>query len=195
MARPKQFDPEEALDKAIELFWSQGYEATTMQELVDAMGINRFSLYDTFGDKHSLYLAALDRYRSSVTEEFFHQIETAEDGAEAIRAFFRGQVERFTDGDSVRGCLIANCSAEMAAKDEGSAERVRRGIERSERAFRAALQKAKAARMVAPGRNLDDLARFFAASANGMSVIARAQPGREFLESSARVILSALDPP
>ncbi len=195
MARPKQFDPEEALDKAMELFWSQGYESTSIQELVDTMGINRFSLYDTFGDKHTLYLAALQRYRGSVTEQFLTQLETAPDGARAIRTFFLDQVERFSQESTVRGCLIANCSAELASRDEAAAEHVRQGLSRTERAFRSALARAQASGDIAPGRNLDDLARFFAASSNGLAVVAQAKPGRAFLESSVRVVLEALDHP
>ncbi len=195
MARPRQFDPEEALAKAMELFWSQGYESTSIQQLVDAMGINRFSLYNTFGDKHSLYLAALDHYRGSVSEVLFRQIESEEDGAQAIRSFFLGQVDRFTSKAAVRGCLIANCSAEMASHDEEAAAHVRKGIARSERAFRAALEKARAAGDIEPSRDLDDLARFFAAASNGITVVAQAKPGRAFLESSVRVILAALEQP
>ena len=67
MARHKAFNREEVLDRAIEVFWAHGYEATSIQELVDSMGINRGSLYDTFGDKHRLFLEALDRY-----EQAFH---------------------------------------------------------------------------------------------------------------------------
>src|ERR1700730_2144482 len=63
MARQKEFDRDEVLHKAMEVFWSRGYEASSIQDLVKRMGINRQSLYDTFGDKHTLYLQALDRYR------------------------------------------------------------------------------------------------------------------------------------
>ena len=195
MPRAKQFDPDEALAQAMELFWAQGYESTSIQELVDAMGINRFSLYDTFGDKHSLFLAALDRYRAAVVEELFNTIETAEDGAAAIRSFFLGQAEQLSAEEPVRGCLLTNSSAELAARDEETGERVRGSIARSERAFRSALAKAEARGDVAAGRDLDDLARFFATAANGMAVVAKARPGRPFLESSARVILASLDQP
>jgi len=195
MPRRKQFDPDEALAKAMDLFWAQGYESTSIQQLVDAMGINRFSLYDTFGDKHSLFLAALDRYRAEVVEELFSTLETAQDGATAIRSFFLGQAESLSSEETVRGCLLTNCSTELAARDEEAGARVRDSIARSERAFRSALATAAARGDVAAGRDLDDLARFFATAANGMAVVAKAKPGRAFLESSARVILASLDQP
>jgi TetR/AcrR family transcriptional repressor of nem operon len=195
MPRCKNFDPDEALAKATEVFWSKGYEATSVQDLVDAMGINRCSLYDTFGDKHSLFLAALDRYGSEVAGKGFEDLAAAEDGAEAIRSLFLNQVESFVADGPIRGCFLANSAAELAARDDAAAERVRRGLARAEGAFRLALGKAEAAGDLAPGRNLDDLARFFVTSMNGLAVVAQAKPGRPLLESTAQIILAALDGP
>ena len=79
MARRKEFDRDEALHKAMEVFWSRGYEATSVGDLVEHMGINRQSLYDTFGDKHSLYLAALDRYREVEGRKLFELLSVQED--------------------------------------------------------------------------------------------------------------------
>ncbi len=195
MPRQKNFDPDEALAKATEVFWTQGYEATSVQDLVDAMGINRFSLYDTFGDKHSLFLAALGRYRAEIAGATFEKLESAEDGVAAIRSFFRHQVRHLAGEGAFQGCMLTNCTAELAARDEQAAGLVRRGIARSERAFRSALQKAQAAGDLAPSLDIDDLARFFATSANGLALVARARPGQDFLDSTVRVILAALDGP
>ena len=156
MPRPKEFSPDEALAKAMEVFWAQGYEATTVQDLVDAMGINRFSLYDTFGDKRSLFLSALDRYGASIANESLSALEGAEDGMAAIRAFFLGQVERFSGEEGRRGCLMANCTAELAGRDDDAAERSRRALEGIQRAFRSALGRAQVAGDIGPDRDLDD---------------------------------------
>ncbi len=78
MARHKEFDQDEALQKAMEAFWARGYEATSMQDLVEHMGINRQSLYDTFGDKHSLFLKALDRYHEVETRKLLAFVVGAE---------------------------------------------------------------------------------------------------------------------
>ena len=166
-----------------------------MQDLVDAMGINRYSLYEEFGDKHSLYLAALDRYSSSVTGEGYDALGSADDGAAAIRQFFSDQVERLLGKAEDRGCMLVNCTAELAAHDDSAADVVRLGFARSERAFRNALDKAAAVGDIDPAQDLDDLARFFVASSNGMAVVAKAMPGRAFLESFGRVIVLALERP
>ena len=75
MARTKEFDVDAALDRAIELFWAQGYEATSLNDLLDHMEIGRQSLYDTFGDKHALFLAALDRYRAKMVALFLGPLD------------------------------------------------------------------------------------------------------------------------
>lgn len=91
--RTKQFVREEALDQAVELFWQQGYEATSIQNLVDKMGINRSSLYDTFGDKQQLFLVAMDRYIDRIVSERLAVFDTTGSGREAIRQFFADVVD------------------------------------------------------------------------------------------------------
>ncbi|MCZ6508883.1 MAG: TetR family transcriptional regulator C-terminal domain-containing protein, partial [Acidobacteria bacterium] len=91
------------------------------------------------------------------------------------------------------GCMMANCSAELAARDEEVRERVRAGLARAEAAFEAALEKARTAGDLPAGRDVEDLARFFVMASNGMAVVGKARPGRKFLERCAGVILSVLD--
>src|SRR2546421_1155785 len=93
MARPKEFDRDEALQKAMEVFWSRGYEAASIQELVKQMGINRQSLYDTFGDKHALYLAALDRYREVEGGKMFELLAGQGSVKRVLRQLFGEVVE------------------------------------------------------------------------------------------------------
>ena len=75
MARPKAFDVERALDRAVEVFWTRGYEATSLCDLLEHMEIGRQSLYDTFGDKHGLFLAALERYRRAMSQSLLGALE------------------------------------------------------------------------------------------------------------------------
>ena len=75
MPRPKAFDPDAALHKAMQVFWERGYEATSVDDLVQCMGINRFSLYSTFGGKHQLFVAALERYRDTIVADLVGELE------------------------------------------------------------------------------------------------------------------------
>ena len=106
MARHKEFDRDEALHKAMEVFWSRGYEAASVNDLVRHMGINRQSLYDTFGDKHALYLQALDRYREVEGRRMFEILDRPGSVKKALRQLFQGVVEgSFCDGQR-RGCGV-----------------------------------------------------------------------------------------
>src|SRR5215208_4537603 len=108
MARHKEFDREEALQRAMEVFWSRGYEAASVGDLVKHMGINRQSLYDTFGDKHTLYLAALDRYREVEGRKLFELLERPGPVKRALRQLFGGVGECSLGGGERRGGVMGN---------------------------------------------------------------------------------------
>ncbi|HEX4250449.1 MAG TPA: TetR/AcrR family transcriptional regulator [Pseudonocardia sp.] len=115
MVRTKEFDPDVALERAVELFWERGYEGTSLHDLVERMGIGRRSLYDTFGDKHTLFLAALRRYAARYDEEFVRITAEAPDARRAIRLLFELSV---TQGTPLhRGCLLVNTATEATIED------------------------------------------------------------------------------
>src|ERR687894_1938309 len=108
MARHKEFNRDEALGRAMEVFWSRGYEAASVGELVEHMGINRQSLYDTFGDKHSLYLQALDRYEQVESRKLFEVLQRPASVKKAFKDLFNGVVEGSLCDQQHRGCLMNN---------------------------------------------------------------------------------------
>src|SRR6201986_4496734 len=116
MARHKEFDRDEALQKAMEVFWSRGYEAASIQDLVEHMGINRQSLYDTFGDKHSLFLQALDRYREVEGRKLFGLLEQSGSVKRALRQGFEVVVEGSLGGGERRWCCVGNATSELAGR-------------------------------------------------------------------------------
>jgi len=133
MARSKEFEVNEVLDKAMILFWEQGYEKTSMSDLVEHMGIHRRSLYDTFGDKHSLFLQAMDRYIGKVEAVLNGEVKQSEKATEALRAVFRFMI--FGHEDSPPGCLIVNSVTELAARDAEIDERSIRSMAATEELF------------------------------------------------------------
>jgi TetR/AcrR family transcriptional repressor of nem operon len=116
MARHKEFEPDIALDRAMTLFWERGYEKTSMQDLVAQMAIGKRSMYDTFGDKHALYLKALERYIDVIEGQLRDAIDAAPDARGALRALFETAI---SDGTSrPRGCLAVNSATEVAPRDD-----------------------------------------------------------------------------
>src|SRR5258705_760088 len=108
MARHKEFDRDETLHRAMEVFWSRGYEAASIEDLVKHMGINRQSLYDTFGDKHALFLLALDRYSEAEVRRIFELLERPGSVKKSLRQLFEGTVEKALSDEHRRGCFMGN---------------------------------------------------------------------------------------
>jgi TetR/AcrR family transcriptional regulator, transcriptional repressor for nem operon len=192
MPRQKEFDREGALDRAMSAFWTKGYAATSIEDLVARMGIQRGSLYATFGDKRSLFLSALDRYQRVVTRDLFEALEAPGSGLEAIRHFFRLRVERALDRGRPAGCLVTNSAVELSRRDRGAAAKVGGSLAGLEAAFRRALERAVAQGELAATRDVRALARFLTSSAQGLSVMAKVSPERAVLEDVVAVVLAAL---
>lgn len=194
MARPKEFDPDEALDRAMELFWSKGYEATSIQDLVEALGINRSSLYGTFGDKHALYLAAIDRYCEDVVAPAVAELDQAPSPLAAIRHLFLSLPARATRRRERRGCLLCNAAVERAPFDAAVQAEVMGGLGRLGTALRRALLRARAADEIAPSINSSALADYLLSSYVGLTVIAKAGRKPAQLRRTAELVLAALAP-
>src|ERR1700751_4752519 len=116
MARPREFDESAALDAAVDCFWREGYEATSVRDLATRMGITGTSLYNAFGDKHSLFREVLRRYAERSTRERIARLESILPPKAAVCAFLGEIIERSVDSDR-RGCLLVNTALEMAPHD------------------------------------------------------------------------------
>lgn len=190
MARPKQFNRDEALSKAMEVFWTQGFEATTMTQLRHAMGLGRQSLYDTYGDKRALFTEALDRYVAR-NDASVASILSSADPLAAVRALLDSRVEMLTAGER-RGCLMMNSAVELAHHDVAAAVQLRGGLGRMRGLIEDALGRAQDAGQVrrdaAPGAQ----ATFVLAQIAGMVVLAKTGAQKEELEAVADHAMRAL---
>ncbi|MFC4809344.1 TetR/AcrR family transcriptional regulator [Paenibacillus sp. GCM10023250] len=131
MARTKEYDEQAVLDKAMRLFWEQGYEKTSMTDLVEHMGVHRRSLYDTFGDKRTLFLKALDRYGAFTGADLASGIRKAKTAEEAVRFVFHYAID---DKDGYpSGCLLVSSAVELAARDAEADAKTLFGFENGER--------------------------------------------------------------
>lgn len=117
MPRTKTFDESEVLDKAIQVFWKQGFNATSIQDLVEHLGINRASMYDTWGDKHQLYMAALKRYRQGSSSWLLEKIRSEVPAKEIIEDFMIHAVEEALNDPERKGCFLVNAATELCNQD------------------------------------------------------------------------------
>ena len=190
MVRVKAFDPDQALEAAMRMFWQRGFEATSMRDLLNGMSIGRGSFYDTFGDKRTLFLASLDRFEKVRTSWINETLQDS--GLEGIEEVFRRTIEGLVEFEPRRGCLLANTAVELAPHDPEVAAKISSYIRRTEAAFERALIRARAAEEIPPDSDTAALARFLVNNLHGMRVLARAGAERASLEDIARVALGAL---
>ncbi len=192
MGRHKEFDRDEALQRAMEVFWERGYEAASVGDLVGHMGINRQSLYDTFGDKHSLYLQALDRYREVEGRKMFGLLEQPGPVKRALRQLFQSVIECALGGER-RGCMVGNAMSELAGRCRETAEKTCGGMAAAEEALYRALLRGRREGEIGGGRDLRAVARFLYSSLQGLQLMSKATRDRKTLEDVVRVTLSVLD--
>ncbi|MER5782861.1 TetR/AcrR family transcriptional regulator [Streptomyces mobaraensis] len=190
MGRPKQFDPDLAVERAMEVFWSKGYAATTPQDLVDALGIGKGSLYNAFGSKRELFERALCRYRDSQALALIELLEAGGPVKERLRRTLRLLAEMDLADPGRRGCMAVNTAAELGGRDEEAVALVRRMFDRTEDAFRALIEEGQRAGELAAGRDAQGLGSLLLNTVIGLRLMARVADGPERLD---RVIDTVID--
>ncbi len=133
MARPREFDVHEAMDAAMSTFWERGYEATSMEDLLDAMGLTKGSLYKAFGDKHNLFLLSLQNYLDSLFEKMKLAVDSDSEPVQSL-ASLMGLVEGLCCKQTTpRGCFAVNTVVELSQRDEKASEILKRHLVRVEK--------------------------------------------------------------
>ncbi|MFF0461589.1 TetR/AcrR family transcriptional regulator [Streptomyces mexicanus] len=196
MARPRTFDEERALAAAMHTFWEKGYEATSTQDLCEATGLGRSSIYNTFKSKHDLFARALAHYIETTTAA---QLAVLEDvrlsGAERIRVLLgrvvEGEAERRAQGRHA-GCLTVNTTVELAGRDARAAQMLERDTARRLAALRGAIEAGRRDGSIVSSRDAGALARFVNAAIGGMRVSSQGGADRAALEAIAEVTMDAL---
>jgi TetR/AcrR family transcriptional repressor of nem operon len=180
VARTKEFDPDVALHAAMDLFWRKGYEATSMQDLVDHLGLGRGSIYATFGSKHELFLLALDRYAERFDGRTLDLLSRSGPALPAVREFVRVFLsEALTDS---RGCLVTNTAVECP-RDQPVARRVEFSWNGLETALASALTRARTQGELAADKDPRALARFLVTFVQGLRVVARVPDERRMRDA------------
>lgn len=192
MPRPIEFDRTKALDQAVEVFRCKGYTAASMEDLLSAMSIKPGSLYNTFGDKHSLFIQALNRYEARVGKCLFEALDDPNAGLEAIRAVFHNLIESEVTDPHRAGCLMLNSTLELADHDPEVKALAMQGQQMSVQLFLRALQNAQRKGEIAASTALPDLAVFLVGSIYSVRVMAKLVSDRETLSRMVETALSAL---
>lgn len=191
MARSKEFDVNHVLRKAMELFWQQGYEKTSMQDLVDCMGIHRRSIYDTFGDKRTLFLSALSHYEELITSEMKTKVDSNLLVKQGIREVFNMVV--YPNPDLPKGCFSVNTAVELSLIDEEIATKIAGMFTKTEVLFYELLKHRQKNGEISKSHDPEVLSLFLHNSLVGLRVLVKTETDKKKLESIVDVTLSVLD--
>ncbi|GGS12427.1 TetR family transcriptional regulator [Streptomyces aureoverticillatus] len=193
MARTKEFDPDAALTAALELFWSRGYEATSMADLVEHLGIGRASIYATFGNKRELYLKAVDRYTELCEPMLVDELSRPGPALPGIRAVLHRFAAESSERDTrLAGCFVTNTAAELAPHDPAADRRVELNWEQIETLLHSALSRARAQGEIPEGRDPRALARMLLVLLQGMRVVGKVSGGEARVRDAADAALALL---
>jgi len=192
VGRPKEFDCEVVLERALAVFWAKGYEATSIQDLVEATGVQRQSLYDTYGDKHALYLAALRRYASQASRQVEKLTQPAGSPLGVLRDFMLATAK--DAGCDGIGCMVISAAVELVASDTAVGAVVRESVDEAERAFAALIEHARAAGEVDRRVEVKPVARALVTLLWGLRTIGRTQRDPSWLQGVVKHAISGLLP-
>ena len=193
MARPREFDEVTALEAAIECFWHRGYEATSVRDLADKMGISGPSLYNAYGDKRALFAQALDHYVDHSAGALIKRLESSLPPRQAVRRFIEEIIERSVNDRERRGCFLINSALEVAPHDKQLGALIADRLAEIEAFFYRSIKAAQAEGAIRQDRVAKDLARLLLGVLLGIRVLARSKPERALLEGVARPALALLD--
>jgi TetR/AcrR family transcriptional repressor of nem operon len=193
MARPRAFDETAALEAAIECFRRRGYEATSVRDLTNCMGIGPTSLYNTFGDKRALFIKALERYIDRSVRARLKRLESSLPPKEAVRTLIQDVVERSLTDRARGGCLLINSALEIAPHDPELGTEIAKRLGEIEGFFRRSINAGQTSGTIPRTLNAADVARLLLSVLLGIRVLARSKPERALLEGVARPALALLN--
>jgi len=192
--RPLQYDTDKALDAAMHLFWSQGYEATSMLELLEVMGLSKSSLYQGFGGKKELFIRCIYRYRTNMSEVLAGLLDKAISGRIFIeKLLLNFAIEARQPEHLRRGCLLMNTATEFAQKDSQVAELVTAGLNRLREALQAAVLRGQQEGEISPGLDAGVLSDYLICSIGGITTVVKGGADEQRVREIVGVIMKALD--
>ena len=193
VARVREFDEQEALDRAMRLFWRKGYAETSLRDLVAHTGVANAGLYGAFGDKQALYRAALEHYNATYGDWLMGPLEAPDSGRAEVERFFAIVLDAVTSERFSDGCFMCNTAVEFGNEAEAVLSHARGNVARMTAAFRAALSRARKRGEVRRDLDPEAVGAFLACTFHGVAVLSRAKSDPTAIEQSVRAALSLLD--
>lgn len=192
MPREKNFDTEQVLRLAMETFWANGYDATSMQDLVDVTGVNRASLYATYGDKRDLFLASLRKYDDVVRQRLMRELATRYQPEETIRQLFLAFADQLREPGRNWGCFLTNTALELAPHDSDIGAIVSAAQMDLELFFREQIERGRDSGEFSRALDVEQAARGVLASLLGSLVLVRSRPDEKLLVSLVEEVIARL---
>jgi TetR/AcrR family transcriptional repressor of nem operon len=189
--RPRQFDPDQVLDQLVDLFWEKGYAATSMSDIVEATGLNKSSLYNSFGSKEEMFELAIDHYLS-MRSAALHGVRDGTSGLEDVFAFIDAVHQEATGPNRSRGCMAVNSTTELGNRDEAMVAASARFRDELRTSVSAALKRAATAGEI-DGEEVGHHAETLVSFMLSLAVIARGGAGKPELEDQFAAIRSVID--
>jgi len=190
--RPLEFDPDAALDAALQRFWSHGYEATSLNDLLESMDIARSSFYQAFGSKHEVFLRAVERYRENLVAELRASLSSSPTGMAFIEQTLRSVAVESARAQGRRGCLVFNSAAEFGQHDPDVAGHVAASIDAFTGVFADAIRRAQSEGDIAQDRDPVLLGRYAVCAMSGLRTLSKSGARRSELDDVATVALASL---
>jgi len=193
MGRPKTFDEDAVLDRAIEQFWTTGYHAVSVRDLETGTGVLKGSLYAAFGDKRALFLASLRRYADQSAVQIRELLSHGANPRAGLEHYLRVRGKGCTGPGRTRGCLLANTAAEVAPHDPEVRAVVGQSFAKLAAALEPAILEAQEQGLLSRRHDAHELAAHLVVLVQGMSVVGKTEPDSALVRSSLRFALSLLE--
>jgi len=193
MARTKDFDENEVLAKAIQIFWHKGYNGTSMQDLVDGLGISRSSLYDTYTDKHTLFVKALETYQTSGSSKVQKIVNSEGAAKDIIKKLLEFVTDELLGDKDQKGCFMVNAEVEVAPHDAEINNLVCKNDQQMEDAFYQVIKRGKESGEIKSSQDARALSRFFFNTVKGIRVTAKSTTDKSVFDDIIKLTVAVLD--
>ena len=192
MGRHLEFDKDEALERALEVFWSNGYEATSLRDLLQATDLSKSSFYQSFSSKYDLFQRCLSRYRNALALDIVKRLKKAPSSYGFIRDYLYDIAGGSMSHMGQKGCMFMNTASEFARRAAVLAAQIKDGLQQLEEALRSVIEQAREEGDIPADKDAKALAGFLLTTIGGMKSMAKAGASREKLESVAAIALTTL---